>query len=554
VHWFANERSYNPTYFITLSSASTDASSFNYFSDATINISSTAVNHILVIPPPNRGEIDNATITFSNTSVYSITLSINAGTFAGKYGSGTTTYPVPANTSVQIVTDGTNWLVQERSGNPTFNFLPNGTTLTWTSSFEYLDSIIELVQPDSPLITQTPISGTATQTGYTLTTISTTGTISIGSIINFNSRRMIVRAQYTGTAGGIGTYLVSVSQSVGATTAYTGFGGTGAVGSGTFTMGTLQTANIPSFTPSGAVNPATTISVATSTSIASNPFYVLSGTGSGSPCGSSCGTNSPVTIGTISYFSTSGTTINIPPATTSVNQMITFNNNSNNPVNLTTSAGTALFTGLFGQIPGSTGVFPNNYFLRPSESVVLMSDGTNWETQIGTSLSGARSFIVPQAFVVSTADRSTATLTGIYTSDLTYSSLYGIQNVGNTFTNVYPFPITISITANFNWGNALTTGTTTCPQRIMTINSNNLLTGVGTTNNFLNIITIPFVLGGTAPSYTLTSSMTGGITQSGSAIFTLKPGESINIGAGKANGGTNEQLNGGTTIYIQRIS
>jgi len=562
--WFANERSYNPTYFITLSSVSTDASTFNFFSDATINISSTAVtNNILVIPPPTRGEIENATITFFNTSVYIIALSINAGTFAGKYGSGTTTYPVPANTSVRIVTDGTNWLVQERSGNPIFNFLPNGTTLTWTSSLEYLDSIIELVQPDSDLITKTPISGTASQSVYTLTVTASTGTISIGSIITLSGRRLIVRAQLTGTAGGTGTYLVNFPQSI-ASTSYTGFGGTGSVSSGTLSVNASQITNIPLFTPSGAVNPATTISVATATAVASNPFYVLSGTGSGTSCGSSASTNSTLNQTGIAYFSTSGSTINIPPATTSVNQMITFNNNSNNPVNLTTSAGTALFTGLFGQITGSgtfPGTFPNNYFLRPSESVVLMSDGTNWETQIGTSLSGARSFILPASVNTSTADKTINTLTNFAVSDLTYSSLYGVQLTSNVFANAYPFPISVSISVNLSWGNALVSlgTTTTIPQRILSIQPNNAGSGVGSTNSNINYLNFPATISSSSPN--TFSPISGTINQNSSSVLTLKPGETIVVGAGKINGlsGTGppsafETILQGTTVYIQRIS
>jgi hypothetical protein len=177
-YWFANERSYNPTYFITLSTASTDASTFNYFSDATINISSTAVtNNILVIPPPNRGEIDNATITFSNTSVYSISLSITAGTFAGKYGSGTTTLLIPANTSVQVVTDGTNWLVTDKTiayYNPA-QAITGATTITTS----FLNSYI-------------PLSGTSTQT-ITLPTASA----SIGSYLEIENLNTINAYYYT---------------------------------------------------------------------------------------------------------------------------------------------------------------------------------------------------------------------------------------------------------------------------------------------------------------------------------------------------------------------
>ena len=553
-NYLINERSANITLQLAPTGSVDHSANANY-TNATLRITPNAGTYTITIPSPDTQTSQNTTIRIINASnQFGFALSLNSGIFTGKYGSGLTTLNVPNNTIIELFSNGTNWVCQDRAGNISFTFLPNGTTLDWTSNLQFLDSIIEFVQPDSALITQTPLSGTATQSGNILTTVSTTGTISIGSIITLSTRRMIVSSQLTGTAGGIGTYLVNVSQTVGATTAYTGFGGTGTVGSGTFTMGTLQTANIPTFTPSGAVNPASTIGVATSTSVASNPFYVLSGTGSGSSCGSSCATNSSFGIGTVAYFSTLGTTVNLPPATTSYNRMITFNNNSNNPVNLTTSAGTALFTGSYGQAQAGNFTFPNNFFLRPSETVVLMSDGTNWETQQGTSLSGARSFTLPQQTTVSSADRAVQALTNIYTSDLTYSSLYGVQNVSNVFSNRYPFPITVSITANISWGNALVGGTTTCPQRLLQISSNNVGTGVGATNFAYNVLNVPFAIGGTAPSYTLTSSMTGGITQTASAVFTLKSGENITISVGKVNGGTNEQINAGSTIFIQRIA
>jgi hypothetical protein len=552
-----NERSAYITYQLTPTGSADYSSNANY-TNATLRITPNAGTYTFTIPLPSTQTSHNTTIKIINGSnQYGFALSVASGIFTGKYGSGLTTLSVPNNTIIELFSNGTNWICQYRAGNISIPFLPNGTTLDWTSAFQYLDSCIEFVQPDSPLITQTPLSGTANQTGYTLTIVSATGTISLGSIITLSGRRMIVKAQYTGTAGGVGNYQVNVSQTVGTFTAYTGFGGTGTVSSGTFTLATLQTANIPLFTPSGVVNPATTISVAGGTNISQNPFYVLSGTGSGASCGSSSGTNSSVSIGTISYFSTLGTTVNLPPATTSPNRMMTFVNNSNNPVNLTTSAGTTLFTGLYGQVQSTTGVFPNNFFLRPSETVVLMSDGTNWETQSGTSLSGSRSFIVPNTFTTSATDRTLTTLTGIYASDLTYSSLTGVIMSGNILNNFYPFPITVNVAVSLNWANALTTGTTTSPQRLLAITPNgpfNSGSGVGKTLDNVNTITVPFVMGGTAPSYTLTSSLTSGMNQNTSSVITMRPGETIFISVGKSNGGTTEQISGGSTIFVQRIA
>ena len=546
-----NERSAYITYQLA-PTASADYSANANYTNATLRITPNAGSYTFTIPLASTQTSHNTTIKIINGSnQYGFALSVATGIFTGKYGSGLTTLSVPNNTIIELFSNGTNWICQDRAGNVGFQFLPDGNTLDWTSNFQYLDSIIEFVQPDNPVVTRTTISGFATQSGYVLTTGATTGTVSIGSIITLSARRMVVRAQLTGTAGGIGTYLMNVSQTVGSSTAYTGFGGTGTVSSGTFTMATLQTANIPTFTPSATVNTATTISVPDATNIGSNPFYVLSGTGGGGSCGCSCAPNSSVGIGTINYFSTSGTTINLPPATTSFNRMITLVNNSNNPVNLTTSAGTALFTGLYGQVQTTAGVFPNNFFLRPSETVVLMSDGTNWVTQSGTSMSGARIFAVSQTVTVSTADRAVSGLTNINTSDLTFSSLYGMQLLNNTFTNFYPFTITVSISANITWGNQLAGGTATCPQRILSITSNRGgLTTTGRLNDTINYLTIPFTLAGV----NMTGSLSSGITQSANSIFTLKSGETITVNVGKANGGTNEQVNAGSSIFIQRIA
>ena len=551
-NYLINERSANITLQLTPTSSIDHSANANY-TNATLRITPNAGTYTITIPSPDTQTSHNTTMRIINASnQYGFALSLNSGIFTGKYGSGLTTLSVPNNTIIELFSNGTNWICQNREGNISFAFLPNGTTLDWTSALQFLDSVIELVQPDSALITQTPLSGTATQSVYTLTVSASTGTISVGSVITLGSRRMIVRAQFTGTPGGIGTYLLNFPQTVASPTAYTGFGGTGAVSLGTFTMGTLQTANIPTFTPSGVVNPATTISVASGTAVASNPFYVLSGTGSGGSCGSSCATNSATTIGTVSYISTLGTTVNLPPATTSYNRTITINNNSNNPVNLTTSAGTALFNGSYGQI-NTNGIFPINYFLRPSETVVLMSDGTNWETQQGTSLSGARSFVLPAGFNTSATDRTLTTLTNLAVSDLTYSSLYGVYLTSNVFANVYPFPVSVCITVNLSWGNPVGTATTTAPQRILSIVPNNAGSGVGLTNNNINYLNFPATISAASPN--TFSPISVAINQQTSSVITLRPGETIVVGAGKANGSSSvEAIIIGTTIFIQRIA
>lgn len=66
-------------------------------------------------------------------------------------------------------------------------------------------------------------AGTATQSATTLTIVTNTGdNLIVGSVITFNSVVMYVSAILSGSGGAGSTYTVSVSQTVGTATAYTG--------------------------------------------------------------------------------------------------------------------------------------------------------------------------------------------------------------------------------------------------------------------------------------------------------------------------------------------
>lgn len=66
---------------------------------------------ILTIISPNEAGVSGLQYKIYNTSSFTITLNIGTGIFTGKYGSGGTTLILPANTWVQLNSNGTNWLL-----------------------------------------------------------------------------------------------------------------------------------------------------------------------------------------------------------------------------------------------------------------------------------------------------------------------------------------------------------------------------------------------------------------------------------------------------------
>lgn len=78
-----------------------------------------------------------------------------------------------------------------------------------------------------PFTDNSSFTGTATQSGTTLTIVTSTAggnNLTIGSKITLNSLTMTITGFGTG-AGGVGTYIVNQSQSVGTASAFTGIGG-----------------------------------------------------------------------------------------------------------------------------------------------------------------------------------------------------------------------------------------------------------------------------------------------------------------------------------------
>jgi hypothetical protein len=565
VHWVANERSYNPTYFITLSSASTDASTFNYFSDATVNISSTAVtNNILVIPPPNRNEIDNATITFSNTSVYSITLSITAGTFAGKYGSGTTTLIVPANCWVQLLTDGTNWVVDNRSA--VFNlFLYSGTTaFDWSTDYQYLDNQVELVPADDALNTSATITGSGTMAGYVFTFTALSGTgLGAGSIFSVDTsptRKYIILCQVGGTLGGIGDYLCNFAGTYASTVTITMRPNLTTNSNGNLTQGALttqtgiySTATFTTGTPFAGM----TVGIPTATVMGNNPFYVIRQNSGTSWFVSS---NSTGTLGATNWFGNRGNTITLPNPSNATGRTFTLINNSGTMTNITSAGGTALFGGRYGQMILNTatvasnypvGAFPTNYLLRPNQTVVLKSDGTQWETQEGTSLGEQRAYCNSITFSTSASDGTVSANYPLYNYDQTFSNLSGLINITNgtspAWCNLYPFPITLQMTFSFTWAGIAVSGPV-LPSR------NIILTcfGAGTTGftgTSINTLTIPCSVA--SPNFT---TIIGDNIQYYTSTITLRSFEVFTVQLSKRDGSGTARTTGFSTMFIKRLA
>ena len=537
----------NQIFDYTLSGTLTITANFQLNSD--INL--TGTGGTLTIFNPTSNFVSDSYLKIFNKGTGTITVTPTGGSFFfGIFGSGSSSLIIPRNCWVKIVSNGTNWLCDERS--PDFNLFAfaNGTTLNWSSNYQYLDSKVEFVQPDSTLITNTAdFSGTATQSGLILNVATITGgnIITAGSVITFNSKRVIIRGQVSGTLGGSGFYLTNVSQTVSTATNFTnGKAGTGTLSSGTITIATTVTDNLGSATASiTTLNPCSTISIGDTGIVSSNPFFIIEGNGS---AGTRVSTGALGSVSATAFNATSGTTVQLPNASGVVGRTITLVNSGNTPINLKTSGG-SLFGGVFGQIL-TTGVFPAYYILRATETVVLKSDGTIWETQAGTSLGGARSWVITNPFNISTTvftDGTTIPITAWRYLDLTNSSLTGLYSNSGIFTNAYPFNITVNIAVVFAWvaGIPVEPVSSTLPIKIGIIQPSGLQ---GNTTKIENFQAVPSTLSG--GSFTQTQA-----NQTFNGIFTLRPTEVVTISAGKYNGSTTTTGRiGSATVYINRIS
>jgi hypothetical protein len=108
-------------------------------------LSTTAVGNITWINP-NNSNASNKLCTIFNTGQFQINLIITSGVFSGKYGSGGTQLIVPANTFVQIHSNGTNWRVDDRSAENQFYYPTAFTSASETiaTNFQYINAELHL--------------------------------------------------------------------------------------------------------------------------------------------------------------------------------------------------------------------------------------------------------------------------------------------------------------------------------------------------------------------------------------------------------------------------
>jgi hypothetical protein len=567
--WSIVDRSANQIFNpISVTASITYEPHFNFL-NAYVPFSPTSPTWQVTIPLPTSIFSRNKYLKIANSNTSNSLTIISTGiAFLGKYGSGTTSLTIPVNNWVELYSDGTNWLVNDRSSNFNYFLFGTGTTLNWsTDNNQYFDSVVEFVPPDNALNTASTVTGTATQSGWVLNVTSITSLggnlITAGSVIEINSRKLIIRCQLSGTLGGTGGYLVNLTQTLGSNS-FTAYVNTGILSSGTIAIATNQNTMynnaVISSVPTGSLSPgpATIIGIPlNSTSVGSIPFYAISNTISGNCLVSTGGIQSLNT----SYFSTSGTNITLPDASSSnIGRTLKIVNSSNNPIYFTTSSGLSQFNGTFGPIT-TTGVFQTFYILRQSETLSIKSDGTNWETQIGTSLGGAKAYVRGSNANTNTSDNVVAGINNFYTLDNTYSNLTGIHSPSaGQFFNYYPFSITVNISVVLQWSTPAN-ATTTSPVRIGSITTtafsqtSPVINSLANTTAIVNYVTYPFSI--LTPATGVMTPLAISLNQTFNGTFTLEPYEAFTVNYGKINGNSGtgaQEVLGSATVYINRVA
>jgi hypothetical protein len=533
----------------------------------------------VTIPSPTAIFSRNKFMRIANaSSSFPLTIVSTGINFSGKFGSGTTTYTIPANSSVELLSNGTNWLVIDRSGNQTYYFNGNGIINDWTLNNQYLNSLVEFVASDNAINTNPTFNITASITaGSNLLVVSfTAGSIPVGSSITTGGRTYYIISQdYTagGSSGGTGSYRLSgyFTTAVASGTLSVKPSSNVANG-GTITITTstsnISTANILT-AGAGTIDAGAQLTVQTLPTNISNTIERIGSTGTTGTYLFSA-QNSANTTGRV-FYSTSATTLLLPvPSTSNLGQTITIKNSSYAPVNITTSARTAIFTGKYSAsyvITSSTldtAVVPaKNHLLRAQQQGVFRSDGTNWEVVEGTSFEGTRAFFVNSVTSSSQIDGTIASVpfSPLYTNT---SCLYGLVSnagigSGAYAVNMYPFPITVQITFNCLWlSPAVSPVTNIIPQRRIGIQYNGV-SSTGTlylNTNIGSSSIIPentSIVSGVNTVYSLTATT---ILQMVSGVITLNPGDQIGVITTKYNGTNSPAGLEGVSgfVYINRIA
>jgi hypothetical protein len=472
--WDINERSSNITFNQALTGGA-DFSNVYAYTDATLRITSSAGAFTVIIPSPTTQQVHATTSKFVNNSIYTLTLSIGAGTFTGKYGSGASTLLVAPNTFVEYYSDGANYYVEDRTASPVFNryLEANGSILASTMT-SYLDGILTLNPPDATIDgSPTNLVGTGTQSSNTLTVATiTSGYILAGSVITLTGKaRTFVIAQISGTAGGVGNYIVNVVQTQVTAVAFSGkasgLSTAGATGTATQVAFSSQTTNIPTaplIVSSGSVGAGTSIYF-----VGQNNYqtYLLSNVvGGGSATYSiSSAVNTAITVAT-TFWATKNNIIQLPnPSSALNNRRITITNNSYIGSCINTLGVGNVFGGQYGSQQSSAFGWDNAvnsplYVLLPSRTVVLECDGTNWNAITNTTVSATKVFRT-NAQVSGGTDFGFTNVSTPYTYNCNDAGLNALQFTNDgagSITNTSGFPMTLLVSAVVNFANFTAVG------------------------------------------------------------------------------------------------
>ena len=201
-NWEINERSSNIAFRnLGLASTATYTNNYNYLGSL-LYLSSTDICNISWLSATALNSHLTTTKVY-NIGSFQINLNSSAGSFLGKYGSGSTSLVLPANTWVEIFSDGTTWLVNDRSAENQIYYPTAFTTATDTttllSNYQYANSDLHL----SSTIT-TSDTTVSFPNANTSSTINQSYTIyNDNNLTNSNTRNIILSCS-TSTFRGIG--------------------------------------------------------------------------------------------------------------------------------------------------------------------------------------------------------------------------------------------------------------------------------------------------------------------------------------------------------------
>jgi hypothetical protein len=469
--WDINERSSNITFNQALT-GNADWSNVAAYTDATLRITSATGPFTATIPNPTTVTTHATTSRFVNTTQYTLTLGITSGNFLGKYGNNSQTLYVAPNSFAEYYSDGANYYVEDRTASPIFPiYLTPGATLLSAQSSTYIDGTLELNAPDNALVgSANNLVGTGSQTSSTLTVATiTVGYITAGSVITLSGKsKTRVIAQISGTAGGVGNYIVDVSQTQATTVAFSGTASgtasSGFAGTATQSAFSAQTTNIPTVALVLTTNTANAGASIFYNNVLSYQTYLLS-----SPVGGGSGTyqvtsssDTGVGAGT-AFWGTKSGIIQLPnPSTALALRRFTITNNAYIPSLITTTGGGSVFGGQYGsQQSSALGLLPAtnavSYLLMPDRTVVFECDGTNWNAIIGTSINATKTFRT-SASSTSTTDNTLGNVASVYTYqsfDPALNALQFANDGAGTIVNTGDNPLTLSVTVSATWANPI---------------------------------------------------------------------------------------------------